>query len=72
MLIEDLQNLFSYNNKSKIPINRLTDIIKNNSNILTIMEFKHKENIQANLTTNKEWLNSYKAENKEYLILCEK
>ena len=63
--------LFSYNNKSKI---KIEDLIKMFSTDFTLVEtryFKHKENVQKKLTSNKEWLGDT-GENLEYLFLIEK
>lgn len=65
--------LVSYNNKSKVPIDILEDVIKKSGKIIDIKKIQHAENIQKKLTTSKEWQNKDKdKDNFEYLFLFEK
>jgi len=68
--IESRYYLFSYNNKSKLSIDKLIDILKDNSIILKLLSFKHKENVQSSLITNGKWKKQDKNKNLEFLILC--
>jgi len=73
-LIKNLNSkyfLFSYNNKSKVKISDLIDIFSKDFNLLETRFFKHKENVQKKLTSNKEWMGDT-GENLEYLFLIEK
>lgn len=73
-LIEKLNSryfLFSYNNKSKVSIPDLMKMFSEDFNLIEAREFKHKENIQKKLTSNKEWMGDT-GENLEYLFLIEK
>jgi adenine-specific DNA-methyltransferase len=63
--------LFSYNNKSKVTIPDLIDIFSTDFNLVETRYFKHKENVQKKLTSNKEWMGDT-GENLEYLFLIEK
>lgn len=63
--------LFSYNNKSKIKIEDLIKMFSTDFNLVETRYFKHKENVQKKLTSNKEWLGDI-GENLEYLFLIEK
>lgn len=63
--------LFSYNNKSKVSIPDLMKIFSEDFTLIETREFKHKENIQKKLTSNKEWMGDT-GENLEYLFLIEK
>ena len=62
--------LFSYNNKSKIKIDDLTDIFQK-YNLIKMDSFAHKENVMKNCTSTQKWLGDSK-ENKEYLFLIRK
>lgn len=63
--------LFSYNNKSKVKISDLIDMFSTDFTLLETRYFKHKENVQKKLTSNKEWLGD-QGENLEFLFLIEK
>jgi adenine-specific DNA-methyltransferase len=63
--------LFSYNNKSKVKISDLIEIFSTDFKLVETRFFKHKENVQKKLTSNKEWLGDT-GENLEYLFLIEK
>lgn len=62
--------LFSYSNKGKIPVEKLEEYFSTFKG-LKISKFHHRENIQKNLTSSKEWLGDQN-ENLEYLFLFEK
>lgn len=63
--------LFSYNNKSKVTIEDLIKMFSTDFNLVETRYFKHKENVQKKLTSNKEWMGDT-GENLEYLFLIEK
>jgi adenine-specific DNA-methyltransferase len=63
--------LFSYNNKSKVTIDDLIKMFSTDFNLVETRYFKHKENVQKKLTSNKEWMGDT-GENLEYLFLIEK
>jgi adenine-specific DNA-methyltransferase len=63
--------IFSYNNKGRVSIDLLTDILSSIGKIKSIDQISHKENIQKKLTINKNWLGDQN-ENYEYLFLVEK
>jgi adenine-specific DNA-methyltransferase len=63
--------LFSYNNKSKVKIDDLIQMFSTDFSLVETRYFKHKENVQKKLTSNKEWLGDT-GENLEYLFLIEK
>jgi adenine-specific DNA methylase len=62
--------LFSYSNKGKVSIEDLQDIFSRHK-VLAVEKFSHKENVQRQLTSNREWLGDQSA-NFEHLFLVEK
>lgn len=64
--------LISYNNRSKIQIDKLIDICTSYQKLVKVLNFSHKESSQARTTINGKWKQNYGNENREYLILLEK
>jgi adenine-specific DNA-methyltransferase len=62
--------LFSYSNKGKVTIEDLQKIFSRHK-ILAEEKISHRENVQKQLTSNREWLGDQSA-NYEYLFLVEK
>lgn len=65
--------LLSYNNKSKVPIDLLINLIEEKHKILAVRQIEHSENVQAKLTSNENWKNEdFKNKNFEFLFLFSK
>lgn len=62
--------LFSYNNKSKIPIPDLVKIFDEN-NLIEVLQFSHKENVMKHMKKDSKWVEDV-SDNFEYLFLIEK
>jgi adenine-specific DNA-methyltransferase len=62
--------LISYSNKGKLPIEDLVDLMKEFGSV-TITRIDHKENVQKNLTINRQWLGD-QTQNFEFLLLLTK
>jgi adenine-specific DNA-methyltransferase len=64
--------LFSYNNKGRVPIEKIINIFNKNGEILNIDIINYNKNIMSKMTTKKEWIHEIKKQNREYLILLKK
>lgn len=62
--------LLSYSNKGKVSPDRLVEILSAFGQV-TVNRIDHKENVQKNLTTNRQWLGD-QSRNFEYLFLLKK
>ncbi len=64
--------LFSYSNRSKLPIESLLELISSKAKIEKILKFEHAPNSQAFAVTNNKWKVLHEEPNYEYLILSKK
>lgn len=63
-------SLFSYSNRSKVPIDKLLDLISAKAEIQKVLKFEHAPNSQTFALTNGNWKSLHDEPNYEYLILA--
>lgn len=64
--------ILSYSSGGRATANELNSVLKENCNLLEVLEIDYKKNIMSNMKWTNEWLRDTEKPNKEFLFLLEK